>query len=54
MTQKDPYILDRPTGRRLRARDALVCVGVAVVLLVLIEGPSIRNTGRELSPGIEV
>lgn len=53
MTQKDPYILDRPTGRRLRARDALLCVGVAVVLLVLIEGPSIRNTGKEMSSGVE-
>jgi len=53
VTKKDPYILDRPTARRLRARDALLCVGIAVVLLVLLEGPSIRNTGREMSPGIE-
>lgn len=53
MTKKDPYILDRPTGRRLRARDALVCVGIAIVLLLLVEGGSIRHTGRDMSPGIE-
>jgi len=53
VTKKDPYILDRPTGRRLRARDALVCVGIAIVLLVLIAGPSIRHTGREMSSGVE-
>lgn len=53
MTEKDPYILDRPTGRRLRARDALLCVGIAVLLLVLVEGGSIRHTGREMSSGWE-
>ena len=31
-TERDPFILDRPTGRRLRARDAIVCVFVAVGL----------------------
>jgi lysophospholipase L1-like esterase len=53
VTQKDPYILDRPTARRLRARDALICVAVAIVILLLIEGASIRHTGREMSGGVE-
>lgn len=53
MTKKDPFILDRPTGRRARVRDVLLCVGIAVVLLLLIEGGSIRNSGREMAPGVE-
>ncbi|MEA2155373.1 MAG: uncharacterized protein QOE11_1513 [Solirubrobacteraceae bacterium] len=52
-TQRDPFILDRPTGRRLRSRDAIAVVFVAVVLLVLMEGASIRNTGRKLDPGLQ-
>ena len=31
---RDPFILDRPTGRRLRARDAIICVFVAALLLL--------------------
>ena len=38
--------------RRLGARDALVAVGVAVLLLVLIEGPSIRNSGERMDDGL--
>jgi lysophospholipase L1-like esterase len=52
-TERDPFILDRPTGRRLRARDAVLCVFVAVVLLVLLEGRSIRNSGDRMDPGVE-
>jgi uncharacterized protein len=52
-TERDPFILDRPTGRRLRARDAIVCVFVAVVLLVLLEGQSIRTSGDRMEPGVE-
>jgi hypothetical protein len=52
-TERDPFILDRPTGRRLRARDAIVCVFVAVVLLVLLEGQSIRHSGDRMAPGVE-
>jgi hypothetical protein len=52
-TERDPFILDRPTGRRLRARDAVLCVFVAVVLLVLLEGQSIRNSGDKMQPGVE-
>ena len=53
MTKRDPYILDRPTGRRVRVRDVLLCVGIAIVLLLLVEGASIRHTGKTMSPGIE-
>jgi lysophospholipase L1-like esterase len=52
-TERDPFILDRPTGRRLRARDAILCVFVAVVLLVLLEGRSIRSSGDRMEPGVE-
>jgi hypothetical protein len=53
MTQKDRYILDRATGRRLRARDGLMVVGIAVLLLVLFEGRSIRNQAEEMQAGWE-
>ena len=52
-TQRDPFILDRPTGRSLRARDAIVCVLVAALLLLVIEGASIRSTGEKMDPGWE-
>ncbi|MGH2943571.1 MAG: hypothetical protein ACRDLN_12445, partial [Solirubrobacteraceae bacterium] len=52
-TDRDPFILDRPTGRRLRARDAIVCVFVAAVLLLLLEGPSIRSSGQKMDAGVE-
>jgi len=52
-TERDPFILDRPTGRRLRARDAIVCVFVAVVLLALLEGRSIRRSGERMEPGLQ-
>jgi len=37
----------------LRARDALICVFFAAVLLMLIEGASIRNTGKKMDSGIQ-
>lgn len=52
-TSRDPFILDRPTGRNLRARDAIVCVLVAALLLLLLEGASIRSTGEKMDPGWE-
>jgi hypothetical protein len=42
-----------PRGPRLRARDALLVVLVAVVLLALFEGPSVRAAGEEMQPGWE-
>jgi lysophospholipase L1-like esterase len=52
-TDRDPFILDRPTGRRLRARDAIVCVFFAAVLLLLVEGSSIRGSGEKMDAGVE-
>jgi len=52
-TERDPFILDRPTGRRLRARDAIVCVFFAAVLLLLVEGSSIRSSGQKMDAGVE-
>ena len=42
-----------PRGPRLRARDAIVTVFVAMALLVLFEGPSVRSSGEEMQPGWE-
>jgi lysophospholipase L1-like esterase len=51
--QRSRFILDRESGRMMRARDALICVFVAVILLLLIEGASIRNTGNKMDEGIQ-
>ena len=53
--QRNRFILDREggTGRSLRARDALICVFVAVILLLLIEGASIRNSGKKMESGVQ-
>ncbi|HEV2775768.1 MAG TPA: GDSL-type esterase/lipase family protein [Solirubrobacteraceae bacterium] len=37
----------------MRARDALICVFVAVVLLLVLEGTSIRNSGEKMDSGIQ-
>jgi lysophospholipase L1-like esterase len=42
-----------PTGRHLSARDALICVGVCVLLLLAFEGRSIERSGDEMTPGWE-
>jgi hypothetical protein len=42
-----------PRGPHLRARDAVITVLVAVVLLALFEGPSVRSAGEEMQPGFE-
>ena len=51
--KRNRFILDRPTGRTLRARDALICVFVAVILLLVVEGASIRNSGKKMNSGIQ-
>lgn len=38
--------------RRFRARDALVAIGVAALLLVLVEGPSIKHSGERMDHGV--
>jgi len=42
-----------PPGRRLPARDAVVVILLAVLLLVLFEGPSVRRAGDDMQPGTE-
>ena len=49
----DTWILDRPTARRRHARDGLICIFVAVVLLLLLQGASIRNSGEKMDPGVQ-
>ncbi|HYM45262.1 MAG TPA: GDSL-type esterase/lipase family protein [Solirubrobacteraceae bacterium] len=43
---------DRFGLRRFRARDAVLSVLLAAVLLVLFEGPSVLKAGNEMNPGI--
>lgn len=38
--------------RRFRARDAILVVVVAAVLLGLLAGPSVRKAGQEMNPGL--
>jgi len=49
----DPDVPERPTGRALRARDGVLVVAVALALLVLFEGSSVRSAGEEMDPGLE-
>jgi lysophospholipase L1-like esterase len=37
--------------RRFSARDAIVAMGVCALLLVLVEGPSIKNSGERMDDG---
>jgi len=52
-SERDPFILDRPTAPRISARGSLICVGVAVLLLLLLEGASIRRSGERMDPGLQ-
>jgi hypothetical protein len=51
--EQTPRLPQPPPGPHQRARDALVVVFVAVVLLVLFEGSSVRTAGEEMQPGFE-
>jgi hypothetical protein len=53
VADKDPFILDRPTGRTLRARDAIICIFVTVLVLLVVQGRSIRSSGEKMAPGFE-
>jgi lysophospholipase L1-like esterase len=48
-----PPIPSPPTGRHVTARDALICIAVATLLLVTFEGRSIRRSGDQMTPGWE-
>ena len=43
---------DRSDLRRFRARDGVLVVLLAAVLLILFEGASIRKAGEEMNPGV--
>jgi hypothetical protein len=53
MPDADPHVPTPPRGRRLRARDALAVIGVAVLVLLLFKGASIRHSANEMEPGVE-
>ena len=38
--------------RRLTARDALIAIGVTALILLIVEGPSIRNSGERMDDGL--
>jgi len=44
---------DRSHVRSYRARDALIVVLVAAVVLVVLEGTSVLKAGRQLAPGVQ-
>ena len=49
----NPSVPSKPPGRRLSARDALVAVGLATLLLIVVGGAAVRDAGEELRPGWE-
>jgi lysophospholipase L1-like esterase len=51
-TSPEPPVPPTPKGRRLTARHAVTAVLIAVVLLALFEGSSIRSAGEEMDPGL--
>lgn len=53
MAQSEESVPEAPAGPRLSARDGTLVVAVALVLLVLFKGSSIRDAGQEMQPGLE-
>jgi uncharacterized protein len=53
MPEQRDSIPTPPSGPRRPARDGIVVILLAVVLLVLFEGPSIRESGQDMQPGAE-
>jgi hypothetical protein len=49
----EDHVPTPPPGRRRRARDAILVVLMAIALLVVFRGESIRNSGEELNSGLE-
>ena len=50
---RTPGLPQPPAGPKRRARDGLIVVFLAVVLLVLFQGSSLRTAGEEMQPGWE-
>lgn len=46
------HVPPAPPGRRLKARDAVIVVCVATLLLILFQGQAVRNWGEQMEPGI--
>ena len=44
---------DRPGARGFSAREAILCIFLAALLLCAFEGPSIRRSGERMDPGIQ-
>jgi len=49
---RQPDVPNPPKGRRGSARDALLLVWLATILLIAFQGAAVRNGAEELSPGI--
>ena len=47
------HVPEAPPGRRLGAREGILVVVMAVALLVVFRGESIRSSGEELDSGLE-
>ena len=43
---------DREGARRFRARDGVIAITIAAIVLVLCAGESVKRAGEEMSPGI--
>ena len=52
--REDNYMnrFDRAGLRRFRAREGVIAIAVAAIILILTAGPSIRKAGEEMNPGI--
>ena len=44
---------DRAGARRFSAREALLCVFAAAIILAILQGPSIRRAGERMDPGVQ-
>ena len=52
MSQDDIVPPISPRTRRLRARDAVVCIFITALVLLLLQGPSIRRSGERMDAGV--
>lgn len=52
-TTAQKHVPEAPRGPRLRSRDAIAVVVIAVLALVLLRGESIRDSGESMQPGLK-